>query len=140
MSIGKRMAKQTGVTLIELMATVVILSILTLIAYPSYRDFVQRSQRTEAKEALLHIATNQERFYLQNNTYSGDLTELGFSSGETTNGKYRLEIVAADQQGFTITAAPADGSGMDADTDCQEFGLNEAGERTASPDPTGECW
>ena len=57
-----------GVTLLELMIVVVIVGILASIAYPSYRQFMERAKRTEAKALLLEIATNQERCYLQNNT------------------------------------------------------------------------
>lgn len=122
------------------MVVVVIVAILTLIAFPSYRAFVQRSQRTEAKEALIHLANNQERFYLQNNTFTGDLAALGFSVNTTENGLYELDIVEADQQGFVATASPATGSRMTADDDCQQFGIDHAGNRTATPDPLGDCW
>ena len=45
--------KQHGFTLIELMIVVVIVAILASISYPSYREFVRRSARSEAKTALL---------------------------------------------------------------------------------------
>ena len=57
-----------GVTLIELMIVIVIIAILAAVSYPSYREFTARAKRNEARAALLQIATNQERFYLQNNT------------------------------------------------------------------------
>ena len=56
-----------GITLIELMVVVVIIGLMAVIAYPNYREFVARANRNEAKAALLRIATNQERFYLQIN-------------------------------------------------------------------------
>jgi len=56
-----------GVTLAELMIVVVVVGILASVAYPSYRQYAARAKRTEAKAALLQIATMQERFYLQNN-------------------------------------------------------------------------
>ena len=65
-----------GVTLIELMIVVVIVAILAAIAYPNYREFSARATRNEAKAALLKAATNQERFYLQNNAFSTDLMSL----------------------------------------------------------------
>ncbi len=61
-----------GVTLVELLIVIVIIAILGLIAVPSYRQYSMRAQRTEAKTALLRLAANQERFYLQNNTYTND--------------------------------------------------------------------
>ena len=57
-----------------LMIVVVIIGILTTIASPNYRQYATRANGTEARAALLQIATNQERFYLQNNTYTTNMT------------------------------------------------------------------
>ena len=70
-----------GVTLMELMIVVVIIGILTAIAYPSYRQYAAKAKRNEAKAALLQISTLQERHYLQNNTYTTDMTNLGLRFG-----------------------------------------------------------
>lgn len=130
-----------GVTLIELMIVVVIISILGLIAFPSYRLFMQRSQRTEATEALQRLAKNQEGYYIQHNTYTTDVSKLGFDvGGLTSGGRYVIAVTSADQQGFTATATPDSGSGMVEDTDCQEFSINQSGDQTASPDPQNRCW
>ena len=51
-----------GVTLMELMIVVVVIGILTAIAFPNYQEFTARAKRTEAKSILLEIAANQERF------------------------------------------------------------------------------
>src|SRR5210317_1723482 len=96
-----------GVTLIELMIVVVVISILAVIAYPNYREFVARAKRNEAKAALLKIATNQERFYLQNNTYTCDMTRLGFPvSGEfvTESGTYTVDISSCTADNFDAAA------------------------------------
>ena len=73
----------SGITLIELMIVVVIVSILAAFAFPNYQEFSARAKRNEAKAALLRIATNQERFYLNNNTFTQDLTALGFATTPT---------------------------------------------------------
>ena len=96
-----------GVTLLELMIVVVVISILTAIAYPNYRQYATRAKRTEAKAALLQIATNQERFYLQNNTYTTDLTALGFPVAAnflTDTDSYIINVAAADANDFTAIA------------------------------------
>ena len=71
------------------------LGFLGMIAIPSYRQYTMRAQRTDAKTALLRIATNQERFYLTNRTYSSDPTQLGFPGNVTERGSYTLSIAGA---------------------------------------------
>ena len=51
--------KQQGFTLIELVIVVAIVGILSSIALPLYRDYVVRANRTEAKTALLGMATGE---------------------------------------------------------------------------------
>jgi len=133
-----------GMTLIELMAVVTILGVLIAIAIPAYRGYSERTQRTEAKTALLHLRTQQERWYLQNHTFSGDLDTLGFSQGCSENCVYTIDFtVAPDTTGFTARARPTAGGGINnvdqtRDTDCQWFTLNARGVRTAGPG--GDCW
>lgn len=95
-----------GITLLELMIVVVIIGILTAIAFPNYREFVARAKRNEAKAALLQIATNQERFYLQNSTFTTDMTFLGFATSPylTDSESYSVAVTAADASNFTAVA------------------------------------
>ena len=128
-----------GVTLIELMIVVVIISILAAVSYPSYREFVAKAKRTEAKAALLKIAVNQERAYLQNNSYTADLTVLGFSSTPnftTDTGSYVITIPSADTANFTATATYQMG-GTEAGK-CNVFTIDGAGVKTS--DPELDCW
>jgi type IV pilus assembly protein PilE len=133
-----------GFTLIELMITLLIVAILAGIAVPSYRNYVLRSHRVEATAALLRVAAAQEKFYLQNNTYTdnvGDVAGLGFSTDDDTdefvteNGWYKVKVTAADNEGFTLTA-DAEGDQVN-DADCTSFGLESSGKKTASTD---KCW
>jgi type IV pilus assembly protein PilE len=130
-----------GVTLVELMVVLLIAAVLASIAVPSYRQYVLRSNRTEAAAALLNVAAAQEKFYLQNNTYADD-TQLATAppaglglSATTERGYYTIAINAAGAAGFTATAT-AVGS-QAADSDCASFTINQAGTKTATS--TG-CW
>lgn len=128
-----------GVTLLELMIVVVIVGILATIAYPNYREFVARAKRNEAKAALLQIAQNQERFYLQNNTYTTDMTQLGFPMGcgyETDTGSYSVCIPNADANDFTATATYLKAD-VEADK-CQTFNIDGRGGKTSAP--YDDCW
>jgi type IV pilus assembly protein PilE len=135
---------QSGVTLIELMTVVVIIAILGMIAIPSYRQYSMRAQRTEAKTALLMLATAQERFYLQNNTYSNNFAALNLT-GMSENNVYTLVIPLANTQTYQANAVPTPGGGingkdMNADVECAQFGINAQGLKTAAPDPNNVCW
>ena len=141
-------ASVRGVTLIELMIVVIILAVLAAIAIPSYRSYVIRTNRTEATAALLNIAANQERFYLQNNSYTTALSTappngLGIAA-TTEGGRYTLSVQSADAAGFTARAVPATGGGQTQDTACQRFEINNLGVRSAyngaDADKTAECW
>ncbi len=128
-----------GVTLLELMIVVVIISILTAIAYPNYREYVTRAKRTEAKAALLQIATNQERFYLQNNSYTTNMTNLGFPVAGaflSDSDSYIINVGAADANDFTATATFQ--LGGDEAGKCLTFQIDGRGAKTSAPDT--DCW
>src|SRR6201987_5835023 len=71
-----------GFTLIELMVVVVIATILLSIAVPSYMSQVRQSRRTEAKTAVLDLASREERYFSTNGgIYSTTPTDLGYTGG-----------------------------------------------------------
>ena len=128
-----------GVTLIELMIVVVVIGILAVISYPNYREFAAKAKRTEAKAALLKAAVNQERFYIQNNQFSTDLTELGFSADPypTDSGSYVITVAAPIRTAnFTITAT-YQLAGAEA-AKCNVFTIDGRGVKTSAPDT--DCW
>lgn len=122
----------------ELLLVVVIIGILATVAYPNYREFAARAKRTEARAALLKIATNQERFYLQNNTFTSDLTVLGFNADPytTDSDTYLVRITSANPSNFTAVAdyIPVDNEA----SKCNIFSIDGRGQKTSSPDT--DCW
>ena len=128
--------KMRGVTLLELMIVVVILGILTAIAYPSYRQFIERAKRTEARALLLRIAVDQERFYLQNNTF-GTMTQLQYDEPQITDSDaYSVTITANSASNFSATATYLLG-GEEAGK-CLTFTIDGRGTKTSLPDT--DCW
>ncbi len=128
-----------GITLIELMIVVVIVGIMAIVAYPNYREFAARAKRTEAKSMLLQVASMQERFYLQNNTYTTDLTALGFPNAAnqvSDSGSYQLNVTAADANDFNAQAVY-----LNADAEagkCATFQIDGRGVMTSAP--LADCW
>ena len=147
----KRMHRQQGVTLIELVTVMVIVAILAAVAIPSYRNYVIRSQRSDAKDALLALATQQEKHYLQCNDYAGtngNATNCGTRQLQGTavskNGWYQLSIPASDATSFTVRAVAIAGENQFQDAACRTFEVTQAGVRRAEDSGSGvnteECW
>ena len=148
----KSVQYQRGVTLIELIVVVIIVGILAAIALPSYRNYVIRSQRSDAKDALLTLATAQEKFYQQCNRYATGIAGapncVGGNlqgAGASKNGWYILTIdPASGLTSYTVFADAAVGGNQFQDTACRTFRINERGIRTAAnaggADNTAECW
>ena len=128
--------KIRGVTLLELLIVMVIVGIMAAVAYPSYRDYITRAKRTEAKTLLLEIAQNEERFYLQNNRY-GDMGDLGYSDPKITDTEsYSVTITANDANNFSATATYQK---SDAEASkCDTFSIDGRGNKTSAP--YTDCW
>lgn len=133
----------SGFTLVELLVTITIAIILMGIAIPNYRAYVIRANRSDATTALLRIAAAQEKFYIQNNTYTTDLSDDGLGIPGTGKGYYTLTITPAAgglTAGYTAAAAAKAGERQAGDTKCQTFTVNERGTRGSSPEDIETCW
>ena len=142
---------QAGVTLIELMTVMVVLAILASIAVPSYRSYMLRTNRTDAKSALMQLQAAQEKFYLQNNAYTDKVTAKAADGGlglldTTSHGFYQLgvtlkKIGGVDGQGYTATATPITGKGQSDDAKCATFSIDDAGNKTVTGSMGSiACW
>ena len=147
------MQKQQGFTLIELMIVVAVVGILASIALPSYRDYVIRGNRTEAKAALQSLALAQERFFAVNNRYSATVASLGTvpgvnASGGSENGYYTLSIADANASQtianggpYLLQATPSSKGGQNGDK-CGNLTLSSTGAKDVSSATVSkdQCW
>jgi type IV pilus assembly protein PilE len=125
-----------GFTLVELLITVAIVAILAAVAFPSYTDFVARSNRTEAQRELLRIANLQEQFFVDTRAYTSNMTELGLGNDPfiTENGFYSIDAALANG-GFVLTATALAPQSTN-DSSCQTLSVNETGKKL----PASACW
>ena len=131
--------KQRGVTLMELMVVMIVIGILTAIAYPSYRAQIRRSNRTEARVALEQTASALEKCYTRYMAYDNAVNcpaANQFTAGATfatPKGLYQVSAPTLNGTQFTVRA---DAQGPQArDTGCTRLELDQTGNRT----PT-TCW
>lgn len=69
------MTDNRGFTLLELISVVLILSVLALIAYPIYSNYIEKARISAVRSALLENAHFMEKFYLQNGTFKQTSTK-----------------------------------------------------------------
>lgn len=139
MTPGKR---QRGFTLIELMIVVAVIAILSAIALPAYQEYVKRSQRAEARAAILKADGWLERFYGENNRYNNgsatgnNLFSAAFGNVPATGAaRYTISLVV-DTSSYTITATPT--GSMDGDY-CGAYTKGNAGVLQAAVDNPSKC-
>jgi type IV pilus assembly protein PilE len=134
--------RQRGMSLIELMIVVVIVGILAAIAIPSYRAYVIRSNRADAKVALLSTAQNLERCYTNSTPYaynSANCLAAVTLPFVVASGTYQINGVRVPN-GYVLTATPL-GPQLTDDTQCANFRLTQAGVQTVSgTSPAPDCW
>ncbi|MGR6873380.1 type IV pilin protein [Pseudomonas sp. HK3] len=94
--------KQQGFNLIELMVTLVIIGILASVAVPAYRDNVIRASRGDGMTALQSIMNAQENFFINELTYTTDLTQLNLTAAQVSpSGKYIITASACGARPLT---------------------------------------
>ncbi len=130
-------------SLSELLVVIAVSAILASIAVPSYRVYLLRSHRVEATAALLQLSAAQEQFYLQNNTYTDELTTARRMAWDCRPSRRMASTTSRSTPpmppAFQATARARGGQADD--THCAAFTIDQAGARTAKPRrAVTDCW
>jgi type IV pilus assembly protein PilA len=84
---------EEGFTLIELLVVVIIIGVLAAIALPSLLGQVNKAKQSEARNNVGAINRAQQAFYLEAQTFSTDLSQLGIGiRTQTENYDYTSTI------------------------------------------------
>lgn len=126
-----------GFSLLELMIVLLLITVLVAMAVPSYQQYVQRSRRASAIEALFAAASCQQNLYATVFHYD---TRSCIPTDSTGNYSYRMDPTdAASTTVFTVIASPLGPQQQDA---CKELLLDQSGWRSISgaEELQRKCW
>ncbi|MBF8998990.1 prepilin-type N-terminal cleavage/methylation domain-containing protein [Vibrio sp. NFV-1] len=101
-----------GMTLIELLIVVIIIGVLTSVAYPSYSQYVKKSYRQQVINDMARI-----QLYIEQNRENPDaIMDSGICNQfcRTSPERYRIEITISPDD-YLISAIPQESSGQRTD-------------------------
>lgn len=129
-----------GFTLIELMITVVVLAIITAIAFPSYQVHVLKSHRNAVQTEMTQLAQNFDRCRTRSNAYDACGLVEAFDEELSESGRYSFSV-SAERSAFSIEAEPL-AAGNQQNDKCQTLSLNHLGLRGTSATglDAADCW
>lgn len=132
--------KRNGFSLVEVVIAIAIVGILAAIALPSYFAYLQKSRRSDARQALASAAQALERYFTEQNTYqTATLGSSGVYANMSSNGYYTLSIAVQTQTTYSLQATPG---GAQTGDPCATFTLNEQGVQgvTGGALTAANCW
>jgi type IV pilus assembly protein PilE len=148
----RRYRHNQGFTLVELMIVVVVISLLAMVAVPSYNKSIAKARRGDAQASLSNLSAAMERFFTENGTYigaagsSGTPTATGspwiYHSQSPVDGDvkfYDLTIEAATAGAYTVRATPIGGHADDGYLELTSTGVERWDKNNdGDADDTGE--
>src|SRR5450759_1595967 len=99
-----RTPRSRGFTLIELLITVAIVGILAAVAYPSYMNYVVRSNRSAAEGFMVSVGQREEQYLLDARQYALITSNAEFST------LLNVSVPAEVSKFYAVTVADVGGN------------------------------
>ncbi|MGF1538794.1 MAG: type IV pilin-like G/H family protein [Elainellaceae cyanobacterium] len=98
--------KDEGFTLIELLVVIIIIGILSAIALPSFLNQANRARESEAQTYVGTLNRGQQAFYLEENRFTTDISELGLGlNTDTDNYVYEIDSLQTTSPATVVNRA-----------------------------------
>lgn len=128
-----------GFSLLELLVTIALIAILTMISYPSYQHHLTAVKRKQAKITLFRLASRLEQYHALNATYQHAYNYLHLDHFNQ-NKDYNFAIERATINHYQLEAVPK-GEQAKADKQCATLRFNDQGKVFISGNGSVQfCW
>ncbi len=126
--------RKRGFSLIELLVVIAIISILIAVGYPSYRDTMIKSKRSDAHLSLLSAVQSMERCKSTQFRFTG--CTLPSQLATSPEGYYALALTPAPTANSFTIVATAQGQQAN-DSECTTLAIDNLGIRSSTPGAAG---
>jgi type IV pilus assembly protein PilE len=124
--------KEDGFTLTEILTALVIIGVLSVLAFANYDKLINNTKALEAQQQLKYLHELQKMYHLTHDKFSNDFQILGFEQSKLTNNggeaRYKIEIIKADQNSYEAIATSI--VDFDGDGQFNQWKVSEDGKLT----------